>query len=156
MIGKSGKDITRDKALSHVSGYLVTNDLSSRAWQSDPRKAGGVPHWCFSKGFDKFAPLSPVQASQLVIGNGEERQNSSTNDLLFGIEDILTFLSQGTTPEVGTVILTGTPSGVAIGVKGPKYMDDGDVVDVSITGLGHIRNKIVFDKEEVGFVKNKI
>lgn len=79
--------------------------------------------------------------------NGEERQNTSTGDLLFGVEDIVSFCSQGTTLEAGTVILTGTPSGVAMGMKEPKYLQDGDVVEVRISGLGSVSNKMVFEKE---------
>ncbi|KAM0431475.1 hypothetical protein ACHAPT_005453 [Fusarium lateritium] len=156
VIGKTGKNIPKESALSHIAGYVVSNDVSARAWQRDPKKAGGVPQWCFSKGFDKFAPLGPLLVSPAVVGNasnlnlrttvnGEERQNSDTGDLLFGVEEIVSFISQGTTLEAGTVVLTGTPSGVAMGMKEPKYLNDGDVVEVSITGLGSVRNKMVFE-----------
>lgn len=156
VIGKTGKNIPKESALSHVAGYVVSNDVSARAWQRDPKKAGGVPQWCFSKGFDKFAPLGPLLVSPAVVGNastlnlrttvnGEERQNSDTGDLLFGVEEIVSFISQGTTLEAGTVVLTGTPSGVAMGMKEPKYLNDGDIVEVSITGLGSVRNKMVFE-----------
>ncbi|KAJ4192959.1 Hypothetical protein NCS54_01367400 [Fusarium falciforme] len=156
VIGKTGKNIPKESALSHIAGYVVSNDVSARAWQRDPKKAGGVPQWCFSKGFDKFAPLGPLLVSPAVVGNastlnlrttvnGEERQNSDTGDLLFGVEEIVSFISQGTTLEAGTVVLTGTPSGVAMGMKEPKYLNDGDIVEVSITGLGSVRNKMVFE-----------
>ncbi|SPO06314.1 related to bifunctional 4-hydroxyphenylacetate degradation enzyme [Cephalotrichum gorgonifer] len=155
VIGKSGKDIPKDKALSHVLGYLASNDVSARAWQRDPAKAGGVPQWCFGKGFDKFAPLSPMLVSPALVGaadelllqtfvNGEERQNTTTGDMLFGVETIVSFVSQGTTLESGTVILTGTPSGVAMGMKDPNYLNDGDVVEVRISELGAVRNKMAF------------
>lgn len=156
MVGRTGKNISKADALSYVAGYCAANDVSARGWQRDPTKAGGVPQWCFSKGFDKFAPLSPVLVSPALVGNasdlqlrtlvnGEERQNSSTGDLLFGVEEIVSFVSQGTTLEAGTVILTGTPSGVAMGMKEPKYLDNGDVVEVSITQLGSVRNRMVFE-----------
>lgn len=156
VIGKTGKNIAKESALSHIAGYLAANDVSARAWQRDPKKAGGVPQWCFSKGFDKFAPLSPMLVSPSVVGNasdlhlrtlvnGEERQNTSTGDLLFGVEDIVAFVSQGTTLEAGTVILTGTPSGVAMGMKEPKYLNDGDIVEVSINSLGRVQNKMAFE-----------
>lgn len=87
---------------------------------------------------------SDLQLRTLV--NGEERQNTSTGDLLFGVEEIVSFCSQGTTIEAGTVILTGTPSGVAMGMKVPKYLQDGDVVEVSITGLGKVTNEMAFEK----------
>ncbi|TPX16935.1 uncharacterized protein E0L32_003497 [Thyridium curvatum] len=156
IIGKTGKDIPKARALEHVAGYVASNDVSARGWQRDPAKAGGVPQWCFSKGFDKFAPLSPMIVSPAVVGNasdlhlqtfvnGEERQNTSTGDLLFGVEDIVSFCSQGTTLEAGTVILTGTPSGVAMGMKEPKYLNDGDVVEVRISQLGAVKNKMHFE-----------
>ncbi|KAH7323194.1 hypothetical protein B0I35DRAFT_459318 [Stachybotrys elegans] len=157
VIGKTGKNIPKESALEYVAGYLAANDVSARAWQRDPKKAGGVPQWCFSKGFDKFAPLSPMLVSPSVVGNastlqlrttvnGEERQNTSTGDLLFGVEEIISFVSQGTTIEAGTIILTGTPSGVAMGMKEPKYLNDGDVVEVSISGLGNVKNVMAFEK----------
>lgn len=114
-----------------------------------------MPQWCFSKGFDKFAPLSPMLVSPSLVGNasdlllqtfvnGEERQNTSTGDLLFGVEDIVSFCSQGTTLEAGSLILTGTPSGVAMGMKVPKYLNDGDIVEVKISKVGGIKNKMAF------------
>jgi 2-keto-4-pentenoate hydratase/2-oxohepta-3-ene-1,7-dioic acid hydratase in catechol pathway len=77
--------------------------------------------------------------------NGEERQNTMTNDLLFGVEAIVAFCSQGTTLEAGSLILTGTPAGVAMGMKEPKYLVDGDVVEVRISGLGAVQNKMAFE-----------
>ncbi|GJC94774.1 5-carboxymethyl-2-hydroxymuconate isomerase [Colletotrichum higginsianum] len=156
VIGKTGKNIPKEQALEYVAGYLTANDVSARAWQRDPAKAGGVPQWCFSKGFDKFAPFSPVLVSPAVVGNasdltlqtfvnGEERQNESTGDLLFGVEEIVSFISQGTTLEAGTVVLTGTPSGVGMGMKPTGYLKDGDVVEVRISKLGGVKNKMVFE-----------
>ncbi|KAJ3493420.1 hypothetical protein NLG97_g4743 [Lecanicillium saksenae] len=157
VIGKEGRNIEKEAALDHVAGYCTSNDVSNRSWQRDPAKAGVVPQWCFSKGFDKFAPLGPMIVSPSVVGdasglhlqtlvNGEERQNSPTNDLLFGVKELVSFCSQGTTLEVGTVILTGTPSGVAMGMKEPKYLKDGDEVEVRISHLGSVRNRMVFEK----------
>jgi len=157
VIGKTGKNIPRENALDYVSGYATSNDVSARTWQRDPAYAGVVPQWCFSKGFDKYAPLGPMLVSPTVVGaadnlqlqtfvNGEERQNSNTNDLLFGVRDIISFLSQGTTLEKGTVIMTGTPAGVAMGMKpSPRYLNDGDVVEVRIQGLGSCKNRMVFE-----------
>ncbi|TQW00947.1 fumarylacetoacetate hydrolase [Cordyceps javanica] len=157
VIGKDGRDISKETALEYVAGYCTSNDVSNRAWQRDPAKAGGVPQWCFSKGFDKFAPLGPMIVSPSVVGdasdlhlqtfvNGEERQNSPTSDLLFGVEELVSFCSQGTTLEAGTVILTGTPSGVAMGMKEPRYLKDGDVVEVKISQLGSVKNTMVFER----------
>ncbi|KAJ5636950.1 uncharacterized protein N7484_010263 [Penicillium longicatenatum] len=154
-IGKTGKDIPKDQALKHIAGFIVTNDVSARKWQRDPAYAGGVPQWCFSKGFDKFAPLGPMLVSPQVLGNagnlqlrtfvnGDLRQDTNTNDLLFNTEAIVSFVSQGTTLEAGTVIMTGTPAGVAMGMKEPLWLKDGDVVEVEIEGLGSVKNKMVF------------
>ncbi|KAL6918562.1 hypothetical protein FSST1_010057 [Fusarium sambucinum] len=155
VIGKEGKDISAEDALSFVVGYTVANDVSARTWQRDPKFAGEVPQWCFSKGFDSFAPLGPMIVSSSALGaaddlilqtkvNGEVRQEASTSDLVFGVKRIIEFVSQGTTLEKGSVILTGTPGGVALGMKPPAWLKDGDVVEVSISGIGTIRNKMVF------------
>jgi 2-keto-4-pentenoate hydratase/2-oxohepta-3-ene-1,7-dioic acid hydratase in catechol pathway len=77
--------------------------------------------------------------------NGEVRQDTNTSDLLFGVREIISFISQGTTLEKGTVIMTGTPAGVAMGMKPPRYLTDGDVVEVAIQHLGSVRNKMVFE-----------
>ena len=120
VIGRTGKNIKREDALDYVAGYVSSNDISTRKWQRDPAFAGSVPQWCFSKGFDKYAPLGPMMASPKLVGdasnlriqtfvNGESRQDSNTNDLLFDVREIIRFISQGTTLERGTVIMTGTP-----------------------------------------------
>lgn len=156
VIGKTGKDIPKEQALDYVAGFVAANDVSARKWQRDPAKAGGVPQWCFSKGFDKFAPLGPMLVSPRVVGNagnlrlqtfvnGALRQDTNTDDLLFNTEAIISFISQGTTLEAGTVILTGTPSGVAMGMEEPVWLKDGDVVEVKIQGLGSVKNKMAFE-----------
>jgi 2-keto-4-pentenoate hydratase/2-oxohepta-3-ene-1,7-dioic acid hydratase in catechol pathway len=157
IIGKTGKNISSNDALDYVAGYASSNDVSARTWQRDPAYAGVVPQWCFSKGFDKFAPLGPMIVSPAVVGaadnlrlqtfvNGHLRQESNTDDLLFGVRAIISFLSQGTTLEKGTVILTGTPAGVAMGMKPkPQYLKDSDVVEVRIEGLGSCKNRMVFE-----------
>lgn len=155
VIGKTGKDIAKSEALDYVAGFVVANDVSARKWQRDPAFAGGVPQWCFSKGFDKFAPLGPMIVSPKVVGNagnlrlqtfvnGDVRQDTITNDLLFNVQAIISFISQGTTLEAGTVILTGTPAGVAMGMKEPLWLKNGDVVEVKIEGLGSVKNRMAF------------
>ena len=84
-----------------------------------------------------------LQLQTLV--NGEVRQDTNTNDLLFNVNMIVSFISQGTTLEKGTVIMTGTPAGVAMGMKEPRWLKDGDVVEVRIEGLGKVQNKMVFE-----------
>ena len=157
VIGKTGKNIKKEEALDYVAGYVSSNDVSSRTWQRDPAYAGGVPQWCFSKGFDKYAPLGPMMVSPQLVGdagnlriqtfvNGESRQDSNTNDLLFDVKEIISFISQGTTLEQGTIIMTGTPSGVAFGMKPkPVWLKDGDVVEVKIEHLGSTRNRMAFE-----------
>jgi len=157
VIGKTGKNIKKEEALDYIAGYVASNDVSSRTWQRDPAYAGGVPQWCFSKGFDKYAPLGPMLVSPSVVGdagnlriqthvNGESRQDSNTSDLLFPVKEIVSFVSQGTTLEKGTVIMTGTPSGVAFGMKPhPVWLKDGDIVEVRIEHLGSTKNKMAFE-----------
>ncbi|KAI5956626.1 hypothetical protein KGF57_003433 [Candida theae] len=156
VIGKTGKDIKEEDALSYVGGYVSGNDVSARTWQKDPKYAGGVPQWCFSKSFDKYAPLGPQLVSTQVIPNpaalhlttrvnGKVRQDTGTNDLLFNIPKIIAFISQSTTLEQGTVIMTGTPSGVAMGMKpSPKYLQNNDEVQVEISQIGTLSNKMDF------------
>ncbi|RAR13229.1 5-carboxymethyl-2-hydroxymuconate isomerase [Stemphylium lycopersici] len=157
VIGKTGKDISKDKALEYIAGYMTSNDMSARTWQRDPAFAGVAPQWCFSKGFDKFAPLGPLLVSPTSVGdasnlrlqtwvNDELRQDAETSDLLFGVVDIVSFISQGTTLEKGTVIMTGTPAGVAMGMKEPMYLSNGDVVKVRIDQLGTVENKMAFQE----------
>jgi 2-keto-4-pentenoate hydratase/2-oxohepta-3-ene-1,7-dioic acid hydratase in catechol pathway len=158
VIGKTGKNIGVDEALNYVAGYAVSNDISARTWQRDPAYAGAVPQWDFAKGFDKYAPLGPMMVSTKVVGDGgnlrlqtwvndELRQDSHTGDLLFGVKEIIAFISQGTTLQQGTVILTGTPAGVAMGMKPkPVYLENNDVVRVRIEQLGTLTNRMVWDE----------
>lgn len=157
VIGKTGKNIPKEAVLDHIAGYVVANDVSARTWQRDPAYAGVVPQWDFSKGFDKYAPLGPMLVSPKLVGaannlrlqtwvNGELRQDSDTSDLLFGVKEIVAFISQGTTLQKGTIIMTGTPAGVAMGMKPePKYLVNGDVVKVRIEHLGTTTNKMVWE-----------
>lgn len=153
VIGKTGKDIEEEDALSYVAGYLVGNDLSAHNWQYHPDYAGSTPQLGFSKGFDRYAPLGPVLVSSKIINNphvlqlqtrinGELRQNANTDNLLFKIQKIISFMSHGTTLEQGTVIMTGTPSGCG-GIDG-RYLKDGDHVDISIEQIGTLSHSIDF------------
>ncbi|KAH7084101.1 hypothetical protein FB567DRAFT_445525 [Paraphoma chrysanthemicola] len=155
VIGKNCKDVSKDNARNYIAGYMTSNDVSARTWQRDPAYAGVVPEWCFSKGFDKFALLGPLLVSPKAVGdasnlrlqtwvNDEFRQDTETNDLLFEVKDIFSFLSQGTTLEKGTVVMTGTPAGVAMGMTEPIYLRDGDIVKVRIDRLGSVENRMVF------------
>ncbi|KAI9740330.1 MAG: hypothetical protein M1834_004909 [Cirrosporium novae-zelandiae] len=154
IIGKDCKNIGPDEdPLDYVLGYTVGNDVSCRFWQTP--ETSGNQHG-YAKSFDKFAPLGPVIASTSMIPdpsklqlkttvNGEKRQSSSTGDLLFSVRDIIRHLSRGVTLRRGTAIMTGTPSGVAAFRKPPAWLHDGDVVEISISDIGSIKNKYVFE-----------
>jgi 2-keto-4-pentenoate hydratase/2-oxohepta-3-ene-1,7-dioic acid hydratase in catechol pathway len=114
--------VSRDDALSSVAAYTAGNDISSRKLQRDKALAGPVPQWGFSKGFDTFAPLGPCLVAADLIGDpaklqlktiidGEVRQDEEVSDLLFDCAEVVSYLSQGTTLEPGSVIMTGTPGG---------------------------------------------
>ncbi|WWC58904.1 uncharacterized protein I303_101449 [Kwoniella dejecticola CBS 10117] len=158
VIGKDAKNVSKEDALDYVAGYTVGDDVSTRKWQRNPERVGGVPQWAFSKGFDKFAPLGPAIVSTKLIPdpskldikltvNGDLRQESPTSDLLFNVPFIISFLSQGTTLRRGTVIMTGTPSGV--GCTGPEEkwrpLVDGDKVEVTISEIGTLRHTIKYE-----------
>ncbi|KAJ5654891.1 hypothetical protein N7490_001894 [Penicillium lividum] len=155
VIGKDAKDVPAEEALNYVAAYTAGNDVSSRKLQRDPAFAGVVPQWGFSKGFDTFAPLGPVlvAASEIAdpsllqlktIINGEVRQEEGVADLLFDCKYLISYLSQGTTLQKGSVIMTGTPGGVGAGLKPPKYLVPGTQMDVFISQIGTLRNNVVF------------
>ncbi|KAJ9647508.1 hypothetical protein H2204_000137 [Knufia peltigerae] len=165
-VGQDGKNIPRERALEYVAGYTVGNDITARTWQRDPDFAGNVPQWCFAKGFDRFAPVGPMIVSPEIVGhagnlelqtlvNGQIRQYTNTSDLLFGVADIVSFCSQGTTLQKGTIIMTGTPAGVALGMNPPRWLNDGDTVEVKIQHLGSLKNRMVFERNGTVWHKKK-
>lgn len=128
VIGQDAKDIPIDKALDYVAAYTVGNDVSSRKLQRDPALAGRVPQWGFSKGFDTYAPLGPCLVARSEIPDpgtlqlrttidGEVRQDEGVADLLFDCAYLVSYLSQGTTLQKGSVIMTGTPGGGFVGLS---------------------------------------
>ncbi|WKT43683.1 Fumarylacetoacetase-like, C-terminal [Fusarium oxysporum f. sp. vasinfectum] len=153
IIGQDCKDLKpSDKISEYILGYSAGNDVSSRWWQMPERSnhQHGV-----AKSFDKFAPIGPVITSTSVIPdpkkltmkclvNGVKRQEALIADQIFDIETLLVFLTKGKTLRKGTVIMTGTPSGVAAFLKPPKWLQDGDVVEVNVEEIGSIRNKFLF------------
>ncbi|EMF14057.1 fumarylacetoacetate hydrolase family protein [Sphaerulina musiva SO2202] len=156
VIGKDAKNVSEEDALSYVAGYTSSNDVSCRDWQMEKSKAGMMPQWSFSKSFDKYAPLGPAIVSTSVLGdasgltlrtmvNGEERQNSNTSDLCFGVKKLVSFLSTGQTLQAGTLIMTGTPGGVGLGFKPQKFLKDGDEVVVDIEGIGKVVTTMQFE-----------
>lgn len=155
MIGRDCKDVSEAEALSYVAAYTCGNDISSRKLQRDPAFAGRIPQWGFSKGFDTFAPLGPglVNASFIddpaklnltTIVDGEVRQDESVADLLFRCWYLISYLSSGTTLEKGSIIMTGTPGGVGVGLNPPKYLVPGTVMEVNISKIGTLRNDVKF------------
>ena len=152
IIGKDCKNYdAQNDVAEYLLGYTVANDVSSRYWQM-PAQSGNQHG--YAKSFDQFGPIGPVIVSTSEIPNpgalelvttvnGEERQRTSTGDLLFDIPKIIEHLSRGTTLRKGTVIMTGTPSGVAAFMKPPAWLKTGDVVEVSISRIGTIRNKMI-------------
>jgi 2-keto-4-pentenoate hydratase/2-oxohepta-3-ene-1,7-dioic acid hydratase in catechol pathway len=152
VIGKDCKNFAADNDFTEfVLGYAAGNDVSSRFWQMPPQS--GNQHG-YAKSFDQFGPIGPAIISTSMIPkpheleltttvNGQLRQNTSTGDLLFTIPKIIEHLSRGTTLKKGTVIMTGTPSGVAAFMKPPPWLQNGDVVQVEISCIGRISNKMV-------------
>ena len=136
--------------MDYVLGYTCGNDVSARDWQ----KKWGGSQWCRGKTFDTFCPLGPalvttdeiLDPGKLWIKttlNGEVMQESTTADMIFDVATLVAFLSGSTTLLPGTVILTGTPSGVGAGRKPPRYMKAGDKVTVAIEGIGELVNPVV-------------
>ena len=122
VLGKDAKDVPVETALEYVAAYTCGNDVSARKLQRDPKLAGGVPQWGFSKGFDTFAPLGPCLVRSDLIGDpkelllrtvvdGEVRQEEMVSDLMFDCAYLISYLSSGTTLRKGSVIMTGTPGG---------------------------------------------
>lgn len=155
VIGKPAKDVLAQQAMKYIAGFLVGNDVSSRKWQSEQALSGPKPQFTFSKGFDKFAPLGPMLVAPSVVGNGQGlrietrvngdlRQSSNTSNLIFSPERIIEFMSQGTTLQKGCVIMTGTPPGAGFSYKPPRWLRDGDEVEVMIDKLGVVRNRFVY------------
>ncbi|KAL2436789.1 Caffeoylpyruvate hydrolase [Exophiala dermatitidis] len=155
VIGRDAKDVSKEDALDYVAAYTAGNDISSRKLQRDPNLAGRVPQWGFSKGFDTFAPMGPCLVAAELIGDpaqlhlktivdGEIRQDESVSDLLFDCAYLVSYLSQGTTLQKGSVIMTGTPGGVGSGLNPPKYLVPGTKMEVSISKIGTVRNTVEF------------
>lgn len=149
VIGRTCKNVPRERALDYVLGYTCANDVSARDWQG--RWGGG--QWCRGKTFDTFAPLGPclVTTDEIpdpsglrlrCIVSGETLQDSTTSDLIFDVPRLIAFLSGSTTLYAGTVILTGTPSGVGMARTPPRWLNPGDTVTIDIEGIGALTNPV--------------
>ena len=146
IIGKDAYAVPEEQAMDYVFGYTILNDVSARDLQTHHKQ------WYFGKSLDGFCPMGPwiVTADELepVLDirsyvNGELRQNSTTALLMFDIPQIIAELSAGITLKAGTIISTGTPSGVGMGFDPPKFLKAGDEVRCEIEGIGSLTNKVV-------------
>jgi len=150
VIGRTAKNVAEDEALDYVFGYTIANDISARKWQ----KHSGGGQWIRGKSFDGFCPMGPllVTADEIpdpqilrirTLLNSEVMQDSNTADMIFSIAQIISFLSQDTTLLPGTVILTGTPSGVGFARKPARFLIDGDEISIEIDQLGKLNNSFI-------------
>lgn len=147
IIGKGGRGISKEKALDHVWGYTIVNDVTARDLQ------GRYSQWLVGKSQDTFCPMGPWAVTRDEINlsntpircfvNGDLRQNSNTSLLIFDVPTLIATISAGLTLQPGDIIATGTPAGVGIGFNPPKYLKAGDVVRVEIEGIGALENSFV-------------
>ncbi len=147
VIGPGGRGIARADAMRHVYGYTIINDVTSRVLQARHQQ------WFLGKSLDGFCPMGPViatadevpEVSQLrvqTLVNGERRQNAPVASLIFDIPTLIETLSRTLTLEPGDIIATGTPAGVGMGFKPPKYLKQGDVVTITIEPIGTLANPV--------------
>ena len=147
VIGKAGKNISRDQAKEHILGYTIGNDVSARALQFRGSQ------WILGKSLDNFAPIGPVivshdefdfdNATITTTVNGEVRQQAQLQQMLFKPDAIIEFVSQYITLQEGDIIFTGTPSGVVLGKNEERYgwLKSGDTVSITISGIGTLVNQ---------------
>ncbi|KAJ5464807.1 uncharacterized protein N7458_000493 [Penicillium daleae] len=150
VLSKSGRDIPESDAMEYVLGYTCSNDVSARTQQFKNSQ------WSFSKGLDGSCPLGPVLVSRSVIGdphnlhikaihNGNVVQDSNTREMIFDIAKTIAFISQGTTLEMGTIIMTGTGPGIGA-MRNPKVvLNDGDDIRVEVEKIGTLINKVYYE-----------
>ena len=155
IISRDAKNIPESQALDYVLGYTVGNDVSARNFQLPATVSGS--QFSYAKSFDRFAPigpsvllakpgLDPQTFKYTTKVNGELRQQTGTDDMIWSVKQIIAHLSRGTTLRKGTVIMTGTPSGVGLFMEPKGFLKDGDLVSVEIEGVGAIENRMVFEK----------
>ena len=152
IIGKRCKNVRAEEALDYVFGYTVANDVSARDWQKI--YSGG--QWCKGKTFDTFCPIGPSMVTKDEIPdpdnldisttlNGVLMQSSNTSDMIFSVAELVAFLSGSTTLVPGTLILSGTPTGVGVARNPPRFLCAGDSVVIEIEKIGRLENTV---KEE--------
>ena len=154
IIKKNAKNVLPENALDYVLGYTCANDISARRWQMH---AGGK-QWIKGKSFDTFCPFGPWIVTHDEIDdpdnldiefvlNGNTMQKSNTSDMIFSVARIISFLSESATLLPGTIILTGTPSGVGYTRQPPVYLTPGDVMESKIEKIGVLKNHVTLEKE---------
>ncbi|WP_368904690.1 fumarylacetoacetate hydrolase family protein [Taklimakanibacter lacteus] len=146
IIGKGGRGISKEQALEHVWGYTILNDVTARDLQ------GKHSQWLIGKSQDTFGPMGPWAVTRDEIDladthvrcwiNDELRQNANTAALIFDVPTLIATISEGITLMPGDIIATGTPEGVGIGYKPPKYLVAGDIMKVEIAGIGVLENQL--------------
>jgi 2-keto-4-pentenoate hydratase/2-oxohepta-3-ene-1,7-dioic acid hydratase in catechol pathway len=147
VIGKRARAVPREGALAHVAGYCNANDVSARTLQMR------TSQWILGKALDGFCPIGPALVTRDEIPNpnalriqafvnGERRQDSNTGDMIFACDELVSYISRYITLEPGDLILTGTPSGVALGRPDKPWLRPGDEVVIEIEGLGRLVNRI--------------
>ncbi|WP_338780964.1 fumarylacetoacetate hydrolase family protein [Metabacillus sp. FJAT-52054] len=147
IIGKKGKQIPVEDALDYVFGYSIVNDITARDLQANHKQ------FLLGKSLDTSCPFGPFAVHKSAIPdphdlrietrvNGEVRQTGHTGDMIFSIASIISTISQGTTLEPGDIIATGTPSGVGKGFNPPKFLKSGDMIEISISGIGTLQNGV--------------
>ncbi|KAH8700877.1 putative fumarylacetoacetate hydrolase [Talaromyces proteolyticus] len=150
VIGKTGRNIPEDEALDYILGYTASNDVSARALQL------ATTQWSFSKGLDGSCPIGPVLVAPSVINdpqtlsikaihNNDTVQDGHTRDMIFDIKKQISYLSQGTTLEAGTLFLTGTPAGIGYFKQPRRVLRDGDEISVQIEKIGTLVNKVRYE-----------
>lgn len=155
VIGKRCRRVPREHAADVIAGYAVSNDVSVRHWQM----RGQPSQFTMGKSWDTHCPLGPALVTPEELNphslrlqtwvNGELRQDSHTDDLIFDCFDIIAYLSTAFTLEPGDVILTGTPSGVGMAMAPPRKLGVGDHVKIAIEGLGYIQNEVIAEPTDV-------
>ena len=151
VIGKVARNVPEARAMEHVAGYAILNDVSERAWQTERQG-----QWMKGKSHDTFAPIGPWLVTRDEIAdpqdlgmrlsvNGTMRQDGSTRTMIFGVAHLVSYLSQFMTLQPGDVVTTGTPPGVGLGMKPPVYLKPGDVMRLEIDGLGHQQQEVVVE-----------
>jgi 2-keto-4-pentenoate hydratase/2-oxohepta-3-ene-1,7-dioic acid hydratase in catechol pathway len=150
VIGDKAKSVSESRAMQYVAGYTVINDVSERAYQLD----AAAGQWTRGKGCDTFCPVGPWLVTKDEVSrpqnlsiwlelNGKKVQDGNTKTMVFNIKELVSYVSHFMTLHPGDIIATGTPPGVGMGMKPPRYLKKGDVMKLSVDGLGEQSQKVI-------------